>query len=62
VDESGLLDLLHDENPRRTGGFLCVEVNVEDETCRPTIVFTHYDSDGNKQAGWLFSAGFDRDP
>lgn len=55
VDKSGLLDLLHDENPRWAGGFLCVEVNVGDKTS-PTIVFTHYDSDGNKQAGWLFSS------
>jgi hypothetical protein len=55
-DKSGLVDLLHDPDPHRTGGFLCVEVNIANQDRKPTIVFTHYGAKGNKLAGWLFSA------
>lgn len=44
-DESGLLDLLHEENPKKLGGFLMVDVQVENR--RPRIIFTHYDAGGN---------------
>ena len=54
-DVSGLVDVLHDLDLNRTGGFLCVDVDVADETRRPTITFTFFDSDGNKLDGWLFS-------
>ena len=54
-DVSGLVDVLHDLDLDRTGGFLCVDVDVADETRRPTIAFTFYDPDGNKLDGWLFS-------
>ena len=54
-DVSGLVDVLHDLDLERTGGFLCVDVDVADETRRPTIAFTFHDPDGNKLDGWLFS-------
>ncbi|MHC4407131.1 MAG: alkaline phosphatase D family protein [Planctomycetota bacterium] len=51
-DKSGLLDLLHKENPQQLGGFLTVDVQVEDGPL--TIVFTHYDAQGNRQARTRF--------
>lgn len=54
-DVSGLVDVLHDMDLEKTGGFLCVEVDVADESRRPTIAFTFHDPDGNKLDGWLFS-------
>jgi hypothetical protein len=54
-DVSGLVDVLHDLDLNRTGGFLCVDVDIADESRRPTIDFTFYDPDGNKLDGWLFS-------
>jgi len=61
-DKSGLVDLLHDFDPNRTGGFLCVEVEFADQHRKPTLAFTHYDADGNKLAGWLFSVCKDGKP
>jgi len=61
-DKSGLVDLLHDLDLHRTGGFLCVEVNFADQNRKPTLMFTHYDPDGNKLAGWLFAARRDKQP
>ena len=54
-DVSGLVDVLHDLDLNRTGGFLCVDVDIADEARRPTIEFTFHDPDGNKLDGWLFS-------
>ena len=61
-DKSGLVDLLHDFDRNRTGGFLCVEVDVADAERRPTIAFTHHDTDGNELAGWLFSTRRHKEP
>lgn len=52
VDESGLLELLHEENPKELGGFLMVDIRVEDGP--PKIVFTHHDAQGNRQAQTRF--------
>ena len=52
---TGLVDVLHDLDLNRTGGFLCVDVDIADEARRPIIAFTFYDPDGNKLDGWLFS-------